>query len=232
MVTGQVLFNISQYRDWNTIGVNATRETVRTLSQLLQRSLQNAPIPPAFSDVVKRLEEIPSRKIVLYPNGDKYEGECKEGDVRHGFGKLTTQEYTYIGDWEEGKASGYGVQEWVLQVENGTALRDRWKSYEGSVHDGKIHGFGKASWFNGSEYVGGFEFNLSHGYGVQAWSRSERYEGEWVYGKAQGTGHRTWANGAEYRGEFYDDKCHGYGVMKYYREGTYKGYWLEDKYQG
>jgi len=48
VAAGKVMFDPSDYNNWNSIGRKATNDTVSTLSQLYQRKLQAAPIRPAI----------------------------------------------------------------------------------------------------------------------------------------------------------------------------------------
>jgi len=50
MAAGKVMFDPSDYNNWNSIGRKATNDTVSTLSQLYQRKLQAAPIRPAITE--------------------------------------------------------------------------------------------------------------------------------------------------------------------------------------
>ena len=54
--------------------------------------------------------------------------------------------------------------------------------HKGELKDGKLHGQGYSTFFDGNKYVG-----------------------EWKNGKLHGQGTFTWADGVEYVGEFKDD---------------------------
>ena len=223
--TGKVLFDVSQYHNWNSIGATTTRETVTTLGQLLQRVLQAAPIQSSFSSKFSALGGVSARKLITYSDGAKYEGQLNENSLPHGFGKLTEGNGTYIGEWVEGKKEGYGklIYAPVNDSSSGGVFR---KEYEGTFQAELSHGYGKCFYTDESEYVGEWNSNqrhgygkfyfsngphyegqwnrgLQHGYGMYSWSRSEKYEGEWVLGKMHGYGLRTWVDGKAYmRGTF------------------------------
>lgn len=56
IATEQVLFSVSEYDTWNTVGARMTDSTVSTLAQLYQRKLQSAPIPRSiFTSVIDSL---------------------------------------------------------------------------------------------------------------------------------------------------------------------------------
>lgn len=56
IATDQVLFSVSEYDTWNTVGARMTDSTVSTLAQLYQRKHQSAPIPRSrFTSVIDSL---------------------------------------------------------------------------------------------------------------------------------------------------------------------------------
>ena len=84
---------------------------------------------------------------------------------------------TYIGEWKQGKADGYGVHSWA----NGDRYEGEWKiclkhgrgtdifangdKYTGEYKNGKPEGQGQYIWANGSFYEGGFKLGLKCGKG-------------------------------------------------------------------
>jgi hypothetical protein len=258
IATGKVLFNVSQYQNWNSIGATATRETVTTLGQLLQRVLQAAPIQPSLSSGFSALGGISARKLITYSDGAKYEGQLNEAGSCHGFGKMNWGDRgMYIGEWVEGIKEGYGKEIYPpVSSVNGVLRGHVYKrEYEGTFHDGVPHGYGKYIHEDGTEYVGEWDSNKRHGYGktryldgrwyegqwsrderhgygVYSWSPSVKYEGDWVLSKMQGYGTRTWQSGIAYEGEFRNDNPHGPGVSTYPQGDKYEGYFLDGKFGG
>jgi hypothetical protein len=247
IATGKVLFDISQYHSWNSIGATATRETVTTLGQLLQRVLQAAPIQPSLSSGFSE-GGIVSK---THSNGDKYKGQLNQMGLRHGFGKYSAEKWVFIGEWVEGKKEGYGKETYTPVKD----LGPRMVEYEGTFQKGKRHGYGKSiysnrgehvgewdsghkrgygklSFLEGDYYEGQFNHGLWHGYGVYSYSRSEKYEGEWILGKKQGYGTMTWTDGVSYEGEFDNDLPHGPGVIIYPHGERYEGYVVNGKRDG
>ena len=189
VATGRMPFGVSQYQSWNAIGETATRDTVTTLGQLLQRILQKGPIPPSLSSLATRLEQLPNYKVISYNGDGAYEGQVNALGLRHGFGKYTKNDpdayRTYIGEWERGTAEGYGKMTTKPEIDVSTHVE---AEYEGTIQDNCRHGHGKAIYSGGAEYVGQWKANKRHGYGVMSWSPLSRYEGYWFQDKMHGQG--------------------------------------------
>jgi hypothetical protein len=251
--TSKVLFGVSQYHNWNSIGATATKETITTLGELLQRVLQSGPIQGSLSFGFSGLATVSNRKRFTYATGNKYDGQFNENGLRHGFGKYTSKSSTYIGEWEEGKRKGYGKD--IFPDQEASPNKTYMTEYEGTFQDDRRHGYGKCIFKDGSGYVGewdsdrrhgyGKEFywdgacyegqwnrGLRHGYGVLSWSRSVKYEGDWVFGKRQGYGTKTWTDGITYEGEFRNGHPHGPGVKTYPDGEKYDGYFFDGQRNG
>ena len=254
VASGNLLFNLSQYHNWNTIGATATRDTVATLNQRMQRLLQTAPVERPFPNLVNRLQQVPNRNIIKFEDGAEYDGQVKEGGTFHGFGKYTCRNWTYIGEYVDGKRTGYGKLEF-FKITTGCPPVEALKMYEGTHQDNKIQGYGNAIYRSGDEYLGELDClkrqgygkmvyvdgthyeglwkdGFRHGYGGFCWSRSSTYHGEWEKDKAQGYGNRVWTNGDVYEGEFHMHKRHGRGLIIYPQGEKYDGYWLKGKRNG
>jgi len=128
--------------------------------------------------------------IFYYANGDKYEGEVKEG-YRFGRGKYTAANGNIF--------SGYYVKE-VLEgigycMHNGNF-------YEGEFKEGKANGYGKYRKANGEHYEGYFKDDLYHGRGVYHYVDGSVYEGEFERMKPHGIGCLQSADGKKLVGQF------------------------------
>ena len=55
--------------------------------------------------------------------------------------------------------------------------------YVGEYKDGKKHGQGTYTWFDGGIYVGKWKDGKKHGQGTETWSSGWKYVGEWREGK-------------------------------------------------
>ena len=181
--------------------------------------------------------------VYTWANGDKYDGEWKEGYRGRGI-KTYTNGNKYDGEWKDGNWHGHGVWTWA----DGS-------KYDGNWKDGNQHGHGVKTWASGSKYDGEWKDDLKHGHGVLT-SYFEKYDGDYKDGKKHGQGVWTGANGDKYDGEWKDGKKHGHGVYtrrnwneKYVGEwkndmkngngvstwshnGKYDGEWENNKYHG
>ena len=84
------------------------------------------------------------------------------------------------------------------------------KSYDGLWKEDKRSGQGTLIWSEGSQYIGQFENNQTHGYGILANQNSlEKFEGMWKEGKRHGKGIQNYSTGATYVGRFENGLRHG-----------------------
>ncbi|CAG5927677.1 unnamed protein product [Menidia menidia] len=102
----------------------------------------------------------PIKVSFIFPNGDRYEGECSRSGsgvlVRSGRGKHTSAGgVVYIGEWHEDKMQGRGT----LQHPSGAL-------YEGDFQDNMYHGVGTYTFPDGSLYKGHFHQNRLKGEGT------------------------------------------------------------------
>jgi hypothetical protein len=78
--------------------------------------------------------------------------------------------------------------------------------YVGEFVDGKKHGFGTYTRFDGLRYVGEFINDQFHGNGSTTFTSGDKHVGEYKYDQYHGKGTLTWANGDKYVGEFVNKK--------------------------
>jgi len=75
--------------------------------------------------------------------------------------------------------------------------------YVGEYKDGKKHGQGTYTWFDGGIYVGKWKDGKEHGQGTYTWSDGSKYVGEYkdgepwngTYDDKNGNIKRKWVNG-------------------------------------
>ena len=114
---------------------------------------------------------IPGFTTQVWPNGDKYEGQMFQDQMR-GRGIFTSsQGYVYTGEFAHGKPNGLGK----LVYDNGD-------QYEGSFINDRLHGQGKYAYANGDCYRGEFQNDLPHGQGIHVLANGSIYSGLWENG--------------------------------------------------
>ena len=105
---------------------------------------------------------------MIWPNGDQYVGEWKDGKI-HGVGTLTWSDGTkYAGDWKNGKEDGIGTLTWP----NGD-------QYVGERKDSKASGQGTMILNTGVKYVVTWIEDKKHGLGKKFYNDKLLYEGRW-----------------------------------------------------
>ena len=107
-----------------------------------------------------------------YGNGDKYEGEWREG-LMHGRGKYTFADGTfYEGEWKDDKRHGRGKE----------AFADG-RIYDGEWKEDNRHGRAKFTFADGAKYEGEFVDGLLHGQVTHTLASGEKYVGEFLKGQ-------------------------------------------------
>ena len=110
----------------------------------------------------------------IYPNGEKYIGEFKNGK-RHGQGTLENSIWNkYVGEWKDDKRHGQG-----------TFIDE-----------------GSSPFFIKSTYVGEWINDKKNGYGIITFADGPIYDGEWKDDKENGKGTVTLQNGKTYITDF------------------------------
>ncbi|KAM9329686.1 junctophilin-4 [Gastrophryne carolinensis] len=131
----------------------------------------------------------------------------------------------YMGDWQDGRAHGYGVCKgptrqgeysglWSHGFESlGVYTWPSGNTYRGYWDQGKKHGLGeehKGRWLYRGEWTHGLKGKL----GVRESLSGARYEGIWTDGQQDGYGMETYSDGGTYQGQWQSGKRHGYGVRQ------------------
>ncbi|KAG8147834.1 hypothetical protein E2320_022903, partial [Naja naja] len=139
----------------------------------------------------------------------------------------------YVGDWEEGRAHGYGVctgpgaqgeysGRWSHGFESlGVYTWPSGNTYRGFWSQGKRSGLGterKSKWSYKGEWCHGLKGHL----GIWESHSGVVYEGMWHEGLQDGYGMETYTDGGTYQGQWQSGKRHGYGVRQSvpYRQAT------------
>ncbi|XP_067438337.1 MORN repeat-containing protein 2 isoform X2 [Thunnus thynnus] len=129
------------------------------------------------SDSLNTQGEEPVKVNYIFPNGDRYEGECSRSAsgviTRSGFGKHTSASgVIYTGEWHEDKMHGRGTLQHPSKAK-----------YEGEFKDNMYHGTGTYTFPDGSMYTGHFNKNRLEGEGAFTNTEGLVWMGEF-HGKA------------------------------------------------
>ena len=124
------------------------------------------------------MNSLPHGKGVLkFPDGSKYFGEFKKGQI-YGYGKFNfTDGGVYEGRFVNGLRHGHGV-----------SMPSLGGKYVGEWKNDLFNGWGTLTYRNGSVYVGEFKGGLTHGKGRYVSLEDKTYDGEWHEGKMHGQG--------------------------------------------
>lgn len=129
-----------------------------------------------------------------YTNGDKFEGEIKNG-IREGFGTYYYHNGDkYEGMWLKGKKHGMGtlyykegnlfVGQWKNSEKegNGTLYLKNGEKYHGEFKSGKRSGKGILTSPDNNKYIGYFKDNKKHGVGIIHYNKGKIAIEEWIDG--------------------------------------------------
>ena len=150
-----------------------------------------------------------------------YEGDVNIDNQRHGFGRLTTLQAVYLGQWRNGEFTGWGRE-----------TRRSGKVYEGKYINGLLQGKGILKNNKGANYVGDFKDSKRHGKGILD-TLKIHYEGEFRDDKLCGNGRVIFKiEGHIYEGQFDNHEINGFGTFKWKNGDSYTGNMLNGKMEG
>jgi hypothetical protein len=191
----------------------------RDRADMILDSFASASIDEMFEElqeeVVKpvRDQSIPTTiSVVSFPNGDRYEGEFRNG-LMHGWGVYTsTLGDRYEGRFENDIRNGPGI----LTTTSG-------ERYTGPFVNGIREGLGSLTQSDGSRYVGDFRNDMINGRGVMFYPDGSKYAGDFMNGRKHGQGVIRFPNGDVYEGEFRSDLRTGKGEYRFADGSRYSG---------
>ncbi|MBF0446760.1 MAG: hypothetical protein HQL67_01020 [Magnetococcales bacterium] len=171
----------------------------------------------------------------FYKNGDRYEGEWKNGQ-REGRGKLTyANEDTYTGEWRGGKPFGAGKRELKFsqyyneRAKSAAQALVSERNAPSSWHDESLLSINQLT---GNKTVGCVSGNCKNGLGIYQFANGSSYNGYWLNGKKQGKGTYRYSDGSQYIGDWLQDNKHGQGLYIFQRGERYFGSWKDGKKHG
>ena len=174
---------------------------------------------------VKNTVSLGTKRLV--ETGDIYIGQWAvrtDGlPVRQGKGKLiTTQGALFEGYWRSGHLHHLGR----IIYHNGDY-------FEGRFEKGMRVGQGRFETFERKTvYIGAWENDVRHGYGIETFDDGARYEGQFTEDRKTGKGRFLWKDGSSYDGDFIDGKLEGHGTYRWYDKREYTGSWKDGKMNG
>ena len=156
--------------------------------------------------------------VMIWPNGDKFEGEFWKGKSRKGVYTFASGSI-YKGEMSDGKSHEKGVMIWT----NGD-------KFEGEFWKGKPKK-GLCSFANGLIYKGELSDGKSHGKGVRIWPNGDKFEGEFWKDEPK-KGVYTFADGTIFEGVYMGNFGNKKGVMTWPDGTVFDGEWRDYKYNG
>ncbi len=159
------------------------------------------------------------KSTCIFPGGDKYVGEFKNG-LLHGLGGLYfSNGDRYIGNWVKQHREGGGRFTFADGSE-----------YIGNFLADQFQGKGTMTYSNGNRYEGMWAEGKPNGEGIFEYANGDSYEGDMMAGRMSGRGTMYYADGSHYEGEWKEGKRHGMGAMHYPDRENISGQWQNDQY--
>lgn len=156
-----------------------------------------------------------------WPNGDRYEGEFKQG-LMDGKGLFSSANgHYYRGTFAQGSSEGRGE----IQFVNGAL-------YVGEVHQGYMHGKGTITYADGRRYSGDFIMNQQEGSGTWTVEDEVTYTGQFKAGLYHGQGEARYSDGGRYTGQFIKGQYHGTGSFVTASGDHYDGDYVKNAFTG
>ena len=195
--------------------------------------------------LVKNKEADRSEQVsVTFDNGDRYEGEYRNGK-RNGQGVYYfAGGGCYEGEFSDNMYNGHGILytdtgdryegEFIDNKLNGQGVFHSAKGdhYEGEFTDNMLTGHGTLYAATGDRYEGEWTDNEPNGQGTYYWKNGDRYEGGFKTGLLDGKGTYYYADGSSYEGEYKDNRKNGQGKISYADGSRYEGEWKDDAKNG
>ena len=153
-------------------------------------------------------------------------------------------EYTYQGQWKDGKIYGKGIMTYKSTNKiygnfqenkiNGFTkiINDEGDIYKGFFTNGEANGYGIITTLKEASFQGVWLNNNQHGFGYEKWPKGGGYEGEYIEGKKDGVGILYFVQGGSYEGDFENNEMNGLGIISLANGKKYIGYCKNNKMDG
>ena len=230
LITNTIIFNPIRKESTSKFNVNLRNQTTeKEEGNENQNNQQNININEEDMDEQKKLfpKIILSKDSNMFKdtlflqqnNNNKDPRNAPLDGKRRKYPILYKDEYSYEGEWKNGKRDGLGI-----------LIKKEVAKYIGEFNENKMAGFGKFLAENGDEYIGYWEDNKANGLGIYNKKGYISYKGWWKNDKQNGFGIENWPS-LEYSGEYLNGKREGYGIINI-KVGTYEGQMKNDNMNG
>ena len=177
-----------------------------------------------------------------------YSGKFNENENFTGFGELETPSFHYVGDFDNGKKSGFGTlyNKNTGTIYEGHFLNDErfgegleYKegtsySYKGAWARNQKNGYGELVTDNGTKYVGYFANGEIKGKGIKTNSNGDIINGNWINSDVPSGENCTYIGNKseQYHGQIIEGKFEGYGIFIDSNGTQYEGSFVENQRTG
>ena len=135
-----------------------------------------------------------------------------EDNIRKKYPKIVEGDYTYIGEWKNGKRDGLGL----LYLQNGI-------KFMGYFSENKAFGYGHLWKIDGDSYDGYWRNYIADGWGIYKSNNGACYDGQWVNDLQHGFGIEHFPRGSIYFGDYEFGTKNGIGVLNFGNKAWYEG---------
>ena len=183
---------------------------------------------------------------INFKNGNTYEGPILYGKME-GNGRQTfaNNGLVYEGEFKDNHMTGTGTITWNPDINYSGEVEKGFRHgkgkynnkklgivYDGDWCYGKIHGWGRMEYANGSVYEGQFVGGQRHGDGTMFYESGNRYDGLWFENSKSTTGKMFWKDSMQsYEGNWLNDQPDGLGEYIWLQNNS-KNAVLTNRYHG
>ena len=136
--------------------------------------------------------------------------KCPIDNIRRKFPILLQGDFSYEGEWKNGKRDGLGIY-----------IKKNMSKFIGYFIQDFVNGFGKLTDSNGDEYIGYWKNSQANGVGVYTRKKIISYRGWWKNDKQDKFGIEKWPK-LDFVGDYLNGVKEGYGIMNI-KYGIYEG---------